>query len=233
MLLTALLFGLLSSFHCLGMCGPIALMLPVTRDNPAKKTVQIILYHLGRISSYASLGLIFGLLGKGFVIAGMQQQISLFAGIIMLVLVLIPEKKLFAFTLLKPIGKLFQMVKNHLGKQFKRKTTDAFFSIGVFNGFLPCGLVYMALFGALTMSNTSESILYMVLFGIGTIPVMSSITLISGFLSASMQQKIQKMIPVLLVILASLFILRGLGLNIPLVSPSNLNLMVQAEANCH
>lgn len=233
MLLTALLFGLLSSFHCLGMCGPIALMLPVSKNQPAKKVVQIMLYHLGRISSYASLGLIFGLVGKGLVIAGMQQQISLFAGILMLVLVLIPEKKLFAFQLLKPIGQLFQLVKNQLGKQFKRKTADAFFTIGVFNGFLPCGLVYMALFGALTMTSLPESIAYMALFGLGSIPIMSSITMISGWVTQSVQLKIQKIVPVLLVILAGLFILRGLGLDIPFLSPSNLHLMVQSDAQCH
>ncbi|ELY2018785.1 sulfite exporter TauE/SafE family protein, partial [Flavobacterium psychrophilum] len=59
MLYTAFIFGLISSLHCIGMCGPIAMMLPVDRDNPAKKITQIITYHLGRLSAYGTIGLIF------------------------------------------------------------------------------------------------------------------------------------------------------------------------------
>ena len=62
MLYTALFFGLISSLHCIGMCGPIAMMLPVDHKNPTKKAVQILTYQLGRITSYGMLGLFFGLL---------------------------------------------------------------------------------------------------------------------------------------------------------------------------
>ena len=75
MLYTAFIFGLISSFHCIGMCGPIAMMLPVDRNNQAKKTLQIITYHIGRLTAYATIGLLFGLLGKGFFLAGMQQKL--------------------------------------------------------------------------------------------------------------------------------------------------------------
>ena len=92
MLYTALIFGLVSSLHCIGMCGPIAMMLPVDRQNPTKKAIQILLYHAGRLTAYATLGLLFGLLGKGLYLAGLQQRFSVVLGILMILIALIPEK---------------------------------------------------------------------------------------------------------------------------------------------
>ena len=77
MLYSAFIFGLISSLHCIGMCGPIALMIPVDRTNPAKKVTQIMTYHIGRLSAYATIGLVFGLVGKGFFLAGIQRAESL------------------------------------------------------------------------------------------------------------------------------------------------------------
>lgn len=233
MLYTALIFGLLSSFHCLGMCGPIAMMLPVSRENQGQRIIQILIYHLGRLTSYATLGLLFGLLGKGLYFAGLQKQISIVAGILMLLYIILPEKKWQNTAVLKWIYKIYNPIKNHLGHQFKRKTFDAFFSIGILNGFLPCGLVYVALFGALAMGDFAMSGLYMVIFGLGTIPVMSSITLFSGMISIPIRNKIQQFVPVMLFIMATLFILRGLNLGIPYISPNDIHLMVQSEAHCH
>ena len=84
MILSALLFGLFGSFHCVGMCGPIAFMLPIDRSNRLCGIIQTILYHLGRIFSYALIGMLFGLLGKGFYFFGFQQQVSIIVGIIMI-----------------------------------------------------------------------------------------------------------------------------------------------------
>ena len=102
MLYTAFIFGLISSFHCIGMCGPIAMMLPVDRNNQAKKTLQIITYHIGRLSAYATIGLLFGLLGRGFFLAGMQQKLSIFIGIAMIFTILIPEKIFAKYNFSKP-----------------------------------------------------------------------------------------------------------------------------------
>jgi len=233
MLYSALIFGLISSLHCIGMCGPIAMMLPVDRSNPAKKVIQIMLYHLGRLSAYASLGLIFGILGKGFYMAGIQQHISIIVGVLMIVIVLIPERVFMKYNFSKPVYKLISNVKTSLGNQFKRKSPDALFTIGLLNGFLPCGLVYAALFGAIAMQNVTLGVTYMLLYGLGTIPMMSAVVYISNFLSIPIRSKMQKIIPVVTVIIGMLFILRGLGLDIAYISPSNMNLFVQANANCH
>ncbi|WP_130736817.1 sulfite exporter TauE/SafE family protein [Flavobacterium sp. J27] len=233
MLYTAIIFGLISSFHCIGMCGPIAMMLPIDRSNEAKKITQILVYHLGRLIAYSSLGLVFGILGKGFFLAGLQQQLSIIVGLFMIAIALLPEKTLARYNFSKPVYKIISKVKSNLGKQFKKKSYTSLLTIGLLNGYLPCGMVYVALFGALAMPNIEYSILYMLLYGLGTVPLMSVVVLLSNLLTNPIRNTIQKAIPILAVCIGILFIVRGLGLNIPYVSPSTMNLFVHAEANCH
>ncbi len=233
MLFTAFIFGLISSFHCIGMCGPIAMMLPVDRENQAKKVTQILTYHIGRLTAYATIGLIFGLLGRGLYLAGLQQKMSIFIGVAMIAVILIPEKVFAKYNFSKPVFKLISKIKTTLGSQFKNKSYKSLFTIGVLNGFLPCGMVYVALFGAIAMQNEFYGVLYMILFGLGTVPMMSSVVYINSFLTISMRNKIQKIIPFVAVVIGILFIFRGLGLGIPYISPSDMSLFVQSSPNCH
>lgn len=233
MLYTAFFFGLISSLHCIGMCGPIALMLPVERNKPAKKISQIVTYHLGRLAAYGTIGLIFGLIGKGFFLAGMQQKLSIFIGISIIVVILIPERTFAQYNFSKPVFKLISKVKTKLGSQFKNRSYKSLFTIGLLNGFLPCGMVYVALFGAIAMQSAGFGVLYMILFGLGTVPMMSSVVYLNSFLTVSIRNKIQKAIPYVGVLIGVLFILRGLGLGIPYVSPTNMSLFVQENPNCH
>jgi sulfite exporter TauE/SafE len=233
MLYTALLFGLISSFHCIGMCGPIALMLPLDRNNKIKMVTQIITYHFGRLFAYASIGFIFGMLGKGFLLAGFQQKTSIILGIVIIFIVVIPEKVLANFNFSKPIFKVISNVKSALGSQFKNRSYQSLFTIGLLNGFLPCGMVYVALFGAVAMQSPTLGILYMILFGLGTIPLMSSVVYLKNVVTISIKNKIQKAIPYVAVFIGILFILRGLGLGIPYISPSNTSLYIQQQPNCH
>jgi sulfite exporter TauE/SafE len=233
MLYTAFLFGLISSFHCIGMCGPIAMMLPVERNNPAKKATQIITYHLGRLTAYGSIGLLFGLLGKGLFLAGIQQQMSVVIGVAMIVVILTPEKVFAQYNFSKPVFRWISRIKQTLGSHFKNKSYKSLFIIGLLNGFLPCGMVYVALFGAIAMQSAGFGVLYMLLFGLGTVPLMSVVVYVNSFLTVPIRNKIQKVIPYVGVIIGALFILRGLGLGIPYVSPSNMSLFIQEKANCH
>lgn len=233
MLYTAFFFGLISSFHCIGMCGPIAMMLPVDHKNQAKKTIQIITYHIGRLMAYAFIGLVFGLVGKGLFLAGIQQKLSIIIGVVMIAVILIPEKVFARYNFSRPVFVLISKVKTALGNQFKNKSYKSLFTIGLLNGFLPCGMVYVALFGAIAMQSESYGMLYMVLFGLGTVPLMSSVTYLQSFITNSTRNRIQKVIPYIAVIIGVLFILRGLGLGIPYVSPSNMSLFVQPTPNCH
>ncbi|PAM95304.1 hypothetical protein B4N84_08505 [Flavobacterium sp. IR1] len=233
MLYSAFIFGLISSLHCIGMCGPIAMMLPVDRQNEAKKVTQIVTYHLGRLTAYGSIGLVFGLLGRGFFLAGLQQKISIFIGLAMILVVLIPEKLFAKYNFSKPVYKVISKIKSNLGSHFKNKSYKSLFIIGLLNGFLPCGMVYVALFGAIAMQSASLGVLYMILFGIGTLPLMTLVVYVNSMIKMPFRNKIQKAIPYVAVLIGVLFILRGLGLGIPYISPSNMSLFVQQTPNCH
>ncbi|ESU19126.1 hypothetical protein FCR2A7T_25490 [Flavobacterium cauense R2A-7] len=179
-----------------------------------------------------TLGLVFGLLGKGLFLAGMQQQLSIVIGILMIAFVLIPEKVFAQYNFSKPVYKAISFVKTKLGSQFKKKSFKALYTIGLLNGFLPCGLVYVALFGAIAMQNETLGVAYMFLYGLGTIPMMSLVVYVSDLLTVPIRNKIQKVIPIITVCIGMLFIMRGLGLDIPFVSPSNTSLFVQSETIC-
>lgn len=233
MLIAAFFLGIISSLHCIGMCGPIALLLPVDRSNTSRKVLQILLYHLGRLTSYGVLGLVVGLLGRGFYLAGMQQQLSIVIGILMIAIALIPEKVFARYNFSQPVYRAIAAVKSHLGQQFKRKSPDALFTIGLLNGFLPCGMVYAALFGALAMPRLTESVGYMLLYGLGTVPLMSLVVYVQSLITVPVRQRLQQLIPVVAVGIGVLFIIRGMGLGIPYISPTTTTLWVQAQANCH
>lgn len=233
MWVSAFIFGLLGSFHCVGMCGPIAFLLPVDRENELKKFFQVFLYHLGRISSYAIIGLLFGLLGKSFSLFGLQQQLSILVGVLMILAMIIPYKKLNKYNGSKPMFKLVSRVKSSLGKQLKKKTADTFFTIGFLNGFLPCGLVYMAVFAAIASANALQGSLYMALFGAGTIPLMTTAIYFGNFISVNVRSKIRKTVPAFVIIIGLLFILRGMGLGIPYLSPTEIEPEITASHSCH
>jgi hypothetical protein len=233
MLYSAFILGLLGSFHCVGMCGPIAFMLPVDRSSAVKKVSQITFYHIGRLVAYSLIGLVFGLIGKSLFIFGFQQQLSIVIGVIMILAVVIPQNIFNKYNVSKPIYKVISKVKSALGVALKKKSMDTFLTIGFLNGFLPCGLVYMALFGAIAGGNALNGSLYMLVFGLGTIPLMTTAIYFSHFLKGSARQRIQKAIPVFVIIIGALFILRGLGLGIPYLSPAPVYDVVTNGVDCH
>lgn len=232
MLVSAFILGLLGSFHCIGMCGPIVFMLPVERSNTIKKFFQIFLYHFGRLLAYSCIGLFFGTLGKSLYLFGLQQKLSILIGIIMILIVLIPKQIFNKYNFSKPIYIIISKVKNMLGKELKKKSPDTFLTIGFLNGFLPCGLVYMAVFGAVASGDILEGSLYMLFFGLGTIPLMTFAAYIGNFLTGKTRQYIQKMIPVFIIIIGLLFILRGLGLGIPYISPKPVTDIITNTIEC-
>lgn len=232
MLYLGFVLGLLGGFHCVGMCGPIALLLPFNRDNDWVKALQVALYFFGKTLTYCLLGLFFGVLGKGFFIGEYQQNFSIFVGVVMLFTGLLSVFRISVFDLQLPIFRGVNKLKSILGKQLHSKGTFSVFFIGFLNGFLPCGLVYTALFSALATANIPDTILYMICFGVGTAPLMIAFIYLGNFLSASVRKYIQKAIPFFLIIIAILFIIRGLGLGIPYISPASTNLIIQENPDC-
>ena len=219
-LLTALLLGLMGSFHCLGMCGPIAFILPVDRNNKTKMSLQTFLYHLGRMTAYGLIGIVFGYLGEGISLMGFQQKISLVMGVLMVVLAFVPATKILKLKPFSLWNKFVYFVKTSLGNYLQKRSTIGFYVIGFFNGLLPCGLVYMALVGAMGTGSPVMGGFYMVIFGLGTAPMMTLAIYLGSFVSVTVRNKINKMIPYAVVFVGILFILRGLNLNIKYLSPT-------------
>jgi uncharacterized protein len=232
MLAAAFLLGLVSSLHCIGMCGPIALMLPLDHHNPIRKITQLTAYQLGRLSSYASLGLLFGFLGRGFFLAGLQQNLSIVAGVLMILAVTIPERTFARYNFSKPIYKAISLVKSNLGKRLQNKSLPSLFLVGVFNGLLPCAMVYAALFGAVALQQPYASALFMVAFGLGTAPLMVAVPYFANLLTLRVRNKLKTLVPYAVCLLGVLFILRGAGLGVDYVSPSTPNLSVKQMPNC-
>jgi len=222
--------GLLSSFHCVGMCGAMAFALPVQQLHPVQRVISVSLYHIGRVITYALLGLVFGSLGRQFYLAGWQQWISIGAGLMMLLLALqyfLPQ----VIPQWRPARKFHQRVASWISYLMKKKSTPAFLLLGMANGLLPCGMVYVAIAAALTLPNIQESVLFMSLFGAGTLPAMMALSYFGMVASLQSRNQFKKMIPVFVLAMGLLLILRGLNLGIPFISPTMPNQGVAVE--CH
>ncbi len=233
LLIIALLLGLASSLHCVGMCGPIAFSLGLNTDNKLDFTLRNLTYQFGRLSTYAILGAILGIVGFSVSFAGLQNPLSIAVGILMILIALLP-KNLGADNLgMKPFSKFMYQLKSSLGKFLRRKNYSSLYITGLLNGLLPCGAVYAALTGSMAMGNIGGSALFMVCFGLGTIPLMFASVLAGNVVSLQTRQKILKFLPYLMVLLGILFILRGLNLDIPYISPTLESLQIDGENHEH
>ena len=219
MLWSAFLIGLFGSFHCIGMCGPIALALPIQNNNRLNLIVGRLLYNIGRAITYAAIGLVFGLVGQSLSLAGLQQSVSIIAGVLILLMVLLPSKISQKIYLLKPAYGFSNFLKRKFGTLLRKKSVASTFLIGLLNGFLPCGLVYIAVAGAIATGSFLDGAAYMFVFGIGTLPIMLTVSLAGNFIGLNVRKRINKLIPAFMIVLAFLFILRGMNLGIPYISP--------------
>lgn len=226
--LTAFLTGLFGSFHCAGMCGPIVFALPGKEKSGFAFYLGRLVYNSGRIFTYMLLGIILGAFGLGLKLAGIQQSLSIGAGIIIIVSVVIGffRKGNVAFNPLK-------LFSNQLFKKlFTKANNISLFSIGLLNGLLPCGFVYIALIGASATQDIQHGALFMMVFGLGTFPMMFGVSVIGQFLSSSIRSNISKLTPYLAILIGCMFILRGMNLGIPYLSPK-INVESKIDANCH
>ncbi|MCB0805573.1 MAG: sulfite exporter TauE/SafE family protein [Bacteroidales bacterium] len=218
-LITAFMIGLVGSLHCLGMCGPIAVALPLKKHSWSMKVAGGLLYNMGRITTYALMGAIFGLLGLGIALAGFQQWASIGLGILMIISVLFPV----IFREKIKIDKIFTGYAGRLIGRFRVLFSDgsmgSLLGIGLLNGLLPCGLVYMALAGAINTNDVLLGMVFMIMFGIGTTPALLALSLAGNVISTQLRRKVSKVVPVFIVILGIIFILRGMSLGIPYISP--------------
>lgn len=217
--IAAFTMGVIGSFHCVGMCGPLALALPLKDDSLFSKFTGTLLYNSGRVFTYSLFGLIAGSVGQSFSFFGIQQWLSIVAGLLIVLFVIIP--KLFPkwFAQKNITGNFFIRLRQTFGKLFFKKSQSTLFAIGFLNGLLPCGLVYLAMAGAVATGNIANAVLFMAVFGAGTLPVMWSIAFWGNFINVSIRQRIRSIYPYMMAMMACLLILRGMGLGIPYVSP--------------
>ena len=218
-IITPLTIGLIGSFHCIGMCGPIVVALPLKKHNLISKVSGAVLYNSGRVVTYSILGILFGLLGRGIHMAGFQRWTSILLGAAMIISVLFP----FFFREKITFGNLFTGFSARLITRLRKLFTDrSYFSllmIGLLNGLLPCGLVYVAIAGAISSGTVLTGALFMMFFGIGTIPLLLIATLASDAIGQRVRIKMQRVVPYFVFLLGVLFILRGMSLGIPYISP--------------
>ncbi|NVN95527.1 MAG: sulfite exporter TauE/SafE family protein [Bacteroidetes bacterium] len=228
------ILGFVGSLHCIGMCGPIALNLPLNGNSFSERLTGGILYNLGRTFMYGIIGAIFGFIGKGFLILGIQQWVSIIMGILLIISVLAPI--FFKKIRFKQFNLFTGFVRSSIQKLFNMRSYKGLFLIGMLNSLLPCGLVYVAIIGAIATGNIYYGSLYLILFGLGTLPLMLSISMIGNTITLKARNILNKLIPYVVIFIGVLFILRGLCLGIPYISPSKLKLettlqIKQSEVN--
>lgn len=230
---SALLFGLVTGFHCIGMCGPIAIALPLKPGSRFAKISSAVLYNLGRSITYAVIGMIFGFFGQSFAMAGFQKWVSIIMGSIMILYVIFPSIFKNKFNIDTFGQKYTGVLRSQLAKLFGKRSYSSLFIIGLLNGLLPCGPVYAAVAAAIATGSVVYGTAFMFLFGIGTIPIMLTLSLVGNKISNSLRKKIAKLIPITIVIIGILFIFRGLGLGIPFLSPPDKMLKPHEKGMMH
>jgi sulfite exporter TauE/SafE len=211
----AFMIGLLGSIHCVGMCGPLAFAIPSVKPGWGYLILNKLSYQMGRIVSYCLLGILIGLAGEQIWLAGIQQGVSILSGLLILSAA---ASRLFRFSVGNPDSIFIKPFNKVFGYALKHKANHLI--IGIINGFLPCGFVYLALAGALNTGAVNSAVSYMFWYGLGTLPLMFIAGISAGFTTQIFRRKINKVVPYFMVCLGLWFILRGLELNIPYVSPA-------------
>ena len=213
LLWTAFTIGLFGSMHCVGMCGPIAMTVATTGQAQVWK--KALLYNLGRTFTYTLLGALVGLLGKGIELAGLQKSFSIGLGVVFLIIAIFSinvESRLLSIGFM---NNLFFKLKASIARKLNDLQLPGTFYLGMLNGLLPCGLVYVAIFGAISTSGWADGMAYMAIFGLGTLPLMAAVVFIGNMATLKFRMVLRKIYPAFLVLFALLFIARGLNFHLP------------------
>lgn len=222
--------GMVSSVHCIGMCGPLVMALPLPPNAGFRRLLAVITYNAGRLTTYGLLGMLFGLAGRRLQVAGWQQWLSITLGAaIVLWWVMARVSKQYTFP---PFRMLQQSITKLNMYLWKRAGKSGFFLLGMANGLLPCGMVYLAVAAALSTGNTGMSTLFMIGFGAGTLPAMTGIGYCSLWFNQSVRLYARKLVPLFTVAVGIILIVRGLNLDIPFLSP-RLPVIPGGGVSCH
>ncbi len=215
MLISALLLGLASSLHCIGMCGPLVMSVPVQHLPAHKKLWGVFLYQAGRIGTYIILGLVAGIIGWRIGVAGWQQVFTICMGLLILFFLL---SRIF-LQKTEGWGWLNQKISRLISRALRQHSFAGMYLMGAANGLLPCGMVYIAITGAMATNTILNAAVFMLVFGLGTLPALFSLAFWGTRLSWQSRQSMRKLVPYVIGLTAILLIIRGLNLNIPFLSP--------------
>ena len=228
---TGLILGLAGSLHCVGMCGPLSLGLPMQERSAARRAFALALYHIGRIITYSLLGMVFGLMGRRFYLAGMQQGLSIALGVAMLTL----TTQYFVFRYAyQPafIKKFYSHLQQSMIRVMKNISWPNYFLFGAMNGLLPCGMVYVAVAAAMSTNDVLSGMLMMASFGTGTFPALFVLASLGHLLKMPVRNQLRRLSPYFVCAIGLVLILRGLNLGIPFLSPA-MESTPQSTVTCH
>jgi sulfite exporter TauE/SafE len=220
LLLTALGLGFLGSLHCVGMCGPIVLCLPQAGNSKLAFVMTRLAYNLGRIVTYAALGALCGMVGQLVSLAGFQKSLSIGAGMVIILTVLLPSKLMQKILPYNPAGVIVAKGRAWWAGLLSRRSVVSVFGIGVLNGFLPCGFLFLGLAAAATTGAAGSASVYMIMFGFGTVPALLITSVFAGFVGSGFRHRLLKLMPVAALAMGAILVLRGLSLGIPYLSPT-------------
>ncbi len=218
--------GLASSFHCIGMCGPIAMALPLNRSSSWHMLLGLMLYNSGRIFTYSLLGLIVGLVGFSVALYTFFQYTSIALGILLIILA---WKRNWIQKLEYRSSFIQGFVIGKMGSLLASKNALKLGVLGFLNGLLPCGIVFLGLANAISSGSPTTGALAMASFGLGTFPGMLLVGYMASRFSQSLQLAFRKSFPIILSCIGIFTIIRGANLGIPMVSPK----LVAAKSTTH
>lgn len=212
--------GAVGSLHCIGMCGPIAMALPIRNRNSGSRLYGGAMYNLGRIATYSCLGLALGMVGDFLITPQIQSTVSIVFGAAILLYLILPSRFKKSVSKNSPAQGFFLALRRQLGKLLSSGSNRSLFGIGLLNGLLPCGMIYLALTSSFLTGSAVNGGLFMAAFGFGTFPAMLAAVFFGSYLNQQVRLNLRKAVPVFLACMAALLVLRGLNLGIPYVSPS-------------
>ena len=225
-LIHSFLLGLAGSFHCIGMCGPIAMALPLDRTSTIAQVLGLSAYNLGRIFTYSLLGLLFGFIGFSLSIYRIFQILSIIFGII---LILLAWKKTWIKYFEWRTSPVYGFVMRKMSVLLQSKNVSSFFLMGMLNGLLPCGMIFIGLASSLLTPNFWGSGMAMFAFGLGTVPGMFAVGFLAQKMGSTFRLRMNQIYPYLMTLIGVMVILRGSNLGIPYLSPK----IEQTEAKNH
>jgi len=224
MFYSAFIMGFIGSLHCVGMCGPIAMMLPADISKRWMFIFGKVIYNSGRMLTYSFLGLFVGFIGESTSYFISQKTLSITLGMLILIAIFLPKSLLYKLSLNPQIFRFTNFIKSSLSSLFKKRSLITQFFFGILNGLLPCGLVYAALSGAFLTENITDGMLFMFLFGVGTLPMMLGVSLGAKWLRKTFDSKLPKLIPITYSFIGFWLIFRGLIISFPNIIKQNIDL---------